>query len=182
MFNGAVPERIHGVRLVLRLIMPTDADYVHNLRTDARYNAHLSPVTGSVDDQRAWIEQYKRREAAGQEYYYVIERCDDAQVCGTVRLYDIQEDCFTWGSWILDEHKPAMAALESAVLIYQIGFNIVGINKCLFDVRKDNQRTLDFHHRFGAVEIRKDDQNTYFELTREQFFSGQIGYQKIIEA
>ena len=182
MFNGAVPERIHGVRLVLRLIVPEDAGYIHNLRTDDRYNTHLSPVTGNVEDQRAWIEQYKRREAAGQEYYYVIERRDDARACGTVRLYDIRDDCFTWGSWILDEHKPAKAALESAVLVYQFGFNIAGINKCLFDVRKDNQRTLDFHHRFGSVEISNNDQNTYFELTREQFISNQTGYQKIIEA
>jgi transposase len=30
-------------------------------------------------DQRAWIEQYKRREAVGQEYYYVVERHDSSE-------------------------------------------------------------------------------------------------------
>lgn len=182
MFNGAVPERIHGVRLVLRLIMPEDADYIHDLRTDARYNTHLSPVTGSVDDQRAWIEQYKRREAARQEYYYVIERRDDAQVCGTVRLYDIQEDCFTWGSWILDEHKPAMAALESATLSFRVGFVCLSAKSALIDVRRLNTHATSFYRRFNAIETRYDDTNIYFELTREQFLADQGGYQKIIEA
>ncbi|RBI86851.1 N-acetyltransferase, partial [Rhodosalinus halophilus] len=28
--------------------MPEDAAYLHGLRTDPRYNAHLSPVTGTV--------------------------------------------------------------------------------------------------------------------------------------
>ena len=33
-------------------------------------------MTGTVEDQRAWIEAYKTREDAGSEYYFVIERKD----------------------------------------------------------------------------------------------------------
>ena len=182
MFNGAVPERIHGVRLVLRLIVPEDAGYIHNLRTDDRYNTHLSPVTGNVEDQRAWIEQYKRREAAGQEYYYVIERRDDARACGTVRLYDIRDDCFTWGSWILDEHKPTKAALESAVLSFGIGFDYLAAGKAFIDVRRLNTHATSFYRRFKAVETRRDDENIYFELTRAQFVAERANHQRIIEA
>ena len=144
MSNSAAPVRIQGVRLILRLIKPEDADYVYSLRTDGRYNTHLSPVTGSVADQHAWIEQYKWREAAGQEYYYIIERRDNGQACGTVRLYDIQDTCFTWGSWILDEHKPAKAALESAVLSFEAGFNYLAATKALLDVRRLNIHATTF--------------------------------------
>lgn len=182
MINGTAPERVQGVSLVLRLIMPEDADYIHNLRTDGRYNTHLSPVTGSADDQRDWIMEYKRREAAGQEYYYVIERRDDARVCGTVRLYDIRDDCFTWGSWILDEQKPAKAALESAVLSFSIGFDCLSTDKALIDVRRLNTHATSFYRRFNAIEIRHDDTNIYFELTREQFFADRASYQRTIGA
>ena len=182
MFNDALPERIQGVRLALRLIMPEDADYIHHLRTDGRYNTHLSPVIGSVDDQRTWIEQYKRREAAGQEYYYVIERRDDAQVCGTVRLYDVQDNRFTWGSWILDEHKPAKAALESAVLSFGAGFDYLAAGKALIDVRSLNTHATSFYRRFKAIETQRDDENIYFELTREQFVAERANHQRIIEA
>jgi len=74
-----VPEnlaRVEGPNLILRLIRPEDADYVHTLRTDPAYNRHLSEVRGTAEDQRSWIEGYKAREADLRELYYVIERKD----------------------------------------------------------------------------------------------------------
>ena len=56
-------SRIDGVQLSLRLVQPDDAPYIHRLRTDPTYNGHLSAVTGTVEDQRSWIEGYKLREA-----------------------------------------------------------------------------------------------------------------------
>lgn len=159
---------ILGHHLTLRLIQPTDAEYVFSLRADPAYNAHLSQVQGTAEDQRRWITAYKSREAAGQEYYHIITR-KDGQPCGTVRLYDIGTDRFTWGSWILDAGKPPKAALESAVLIYDLAFGPLGLQSAVFDVRKDNQRTLNFHRRFGATETGKDDVNVYFTYTRSQF-------------
>ena len=160
--------RIEGVRLVLRLVEPSDAQFIHGLRTDPAYNTHLSPVTGTVEDQRAWIDAYKAREEAGEEFYYVIERRDH-RPCGVVRLYGITEDNFTWGSWLLNSDKPPKAALESALLIYEIGFGILNKSCAVFDVRADNERVLRFHHRFGAVETGRDAENLYFELTHARF-------------
>jgi RimJ/RimL family protein N-acetyltransferase len=165
--HGEAAE-VRGGRLRLRLIEPDDAAYVHGLRSDPRYNTHLSPVSGGVEDQRAWIEGYKAREASGREFYYVIERLDGVR-CGLVRLYDIDQDSFTWGSWILDENKPPKAALESAVLLYRIAFEQLGIPKAVFDVRRGNEHTLAFHRRFGAVETGADEQDIFFEYPREQY-------------
>ncbi|KFE36169.1 hypothetical protein DW2_02624 [Thioclava atlantica] len=155
-----------GPRLKLRLVAPRDADYIHGLRTAPAYNAHLSAVSGTAEDQRRWIEAYKAREAEGVEFYYIIARRDDGRRCGVVRLYDIEGDHFTWGSWILDANKPQKAALESAVLIYQIGFDHLGLSRAVFDVRRENERTLAFHRRFGASETGGDDENLYFDYPR----------------
>ena len=116
--------RVEGPNLILRLIKPDDAAYVHGLRTNPLYNSHLSKVTGTVQDQRAWIEGYQAREAAGQEFYYVIERKDGTR-CGLVRLYDFDVESFSWGSWILDESKPQKAAIESIVLSIGVGFELL---------------------------------------------------------
>ena len=159
---------ITGNHLRLRLVTPEDAAFIHGLRTDPAYNLHLSPVTGTVEDQRTWIEAYKTREAAGEEFYYIIERHDDVP-CGVVRLYDITEETFTWGSWILNQDKPPKAALESAILIYDIGFFTLNKSCAVFDVRADNERTLRFHRRFGACGTGSDTENLYFELSRERF-------------
>lgn len=160
--------RIEGPNLVLRLIETEDAGYVHGLRTDARYNRYLSEVRGTVEDQRRWIENYKSREAAGSEFYYVIERKDGVR-CGVVRLYGIDQDSFTWGSWILDENKPSKAALESAYLLYFLGFCLLGLSRSTFDVRRDNTNTLAFHRRFGATETHADELDVFFMYPRERY-------------
>ncbi|MFN3661811.1 GNAT family N-acetyltransferase [Yoonia sp.] len=58
---------IDGIHLSLRLVQPEDAAYIHRLRSDPAYNGHLSPVTGTVADQRNWIEAYKAREMGQDE-------------------------------------------------------------------------------------------------------------------
>jgi RimJ/RimL family protein N-acetyltransferase len=160
--------RIEGPNLTLRLITTDDAAYVHGLRSDPLYNRHLSEVRGTVEDQREWIERYKVREASVSELYYVIER-KDGQRCGLVRLYNIGIERFTWGSWILDKNKPRKAALESAVLVYTIAFELIGLRHAVFDVRKDNHNTLTFHRRFGAKETHEDDQDIYLKYSKEIF-------------
>lgn len=165
MVNGS---DITGKRLRLRPVTPQDAAFIQGLRTDPAYNTHLSPVTGTVADQRDWITAYKAREAAGQEIYCIIERHDGVS-CGTVRLYDITTDGFTWGSWILNNDKPPKAALDSAVLLYDIGFEMLEKPRAVFDVRADNDRTVRFHLRFGATQTGRDPENLYFELTRARF-------------
>ncbi|MBY5934984.1 GNAT family N-acetyltransferase [Tateyamaria omphalii] len=173
-------ERIEGVRLALRLAQPEDAAYIHGLRMDPAYNRHLSAVTGTVEDQANWLRRYKDREAAGEEYYYVIERLDTGQPCGLVRLYDIEDDQFTWGSWILDHNKTPKAALESAVLIYVQGFEQLGMKKSVFDVRADNDRTLAFHTRFGAIETGRNSQDVFFKYSRDQFQSDKDGHMSVL--
>ena len=51
--------------LTLRLIKPNHAAYVHGLKTNHSNNSHLSKVTGTVPNQRAWIKLYKERKTAG---------------------------------------------------------------------------------------------------------------------
>lgn len=172
-------EKTRPASLTFRHVTQADAEYIHALRTDPRYNAHLSPVTGTAADQHAWIAAYKAREAAEQEFYYIIERADGTR-CGLVRLYDIAGSRFTWGSWILDQNKPPKAALESALRVYEIGFHRLGCATSAFDVRRDNARTLAFHRRFGARQTGEDDENIYFHYTRDRFEADRAAYLSLL--
>ena len=173
-------ERVEGPNLILRLIRPEDAGYVQNLRTDPTYNRYLSEVRGTVEDQRRWIEGYKARETEGREVYYVIERKDGTR-CGLVRLYDIGDESFTWGSWILDANKPRKAALESAMLSFGVGFNLLNLPDAFVDVRIDNEKALAFYIRLGMKELRRDKQDVYFVYPREAFEKDQNEFLKIVE-
>lgn len=173
-------SRIDGIQLSLRLVQPEDALYIHGLRTDPTYNGHLSTVTGTVEDQRSWIEAYKTREAAGSEYYFVIERKDGVR-CGVVRLYDITGGQFTWGSWILDHNKPRKAALESAMLIYRYGFEVLGLSRSVFEVRRENENTLAFHRRLKATQTHEDEHEIFFVYSRAQFDATKDAYLSILK-
>jgi len=161
-------SRVSGPNLSLRLITPDDAEYIHELRLNPQYNRFLSQVVGDVEGQRQWIGAYKHREAAGLEFYYVIER-RDAVRCGTVRLYEIEEDTFTWGSWILDASKPKKAALESAVLSFGLAFELLSLQLARVDVAIQNGHAAKFYRRFGMTEIDRTERQIFFEYSSKKF-------------
>jgi RimJ/RimL family protein N-acetyltransferase len=98
-----------------------------------------------------------------------------------VRLYDINADSFTWGSWILDQNKTRKGALESAVLVYTASFERLGLQKAQFEVRRDNANTLAFHRRFGATETHETDQDIFFTYMRSRFDTDSANYFAILE-
>lgn len=150
----------------LRLIEPSDAEFVLSLRLDERYNQFLSTVEPDIQVQQKWIENYKSDEANGKQFYFIIERSDGIP-CGTIRIYDLRVDSFCWGSWILNESKTRFAALESAFLIYDFGFGSLGFSKSHFDVMKANKNVIRFHRKMGAKLMGEDHDNCYFEITKE---------------
>ena len=174
-------SKIDGVQLSLRLVQPDDASYIHGLRTDPTYNGHLSNVTGTVEDQRSWIEAYKTREAACSEYYFVIERKDGVR-CGVVRLYDITGDQFTWGSWILDENKPRKAALESTVLSFGVGFDTIGLDMANVDVRVGNTHAEAFYRRLGMTETHRTEQDIFFIYSRTPFAADKLAHMDVLQS
>ncbi len=156
----------------LRLVEETDAEFILKLRLDEKYNQFLSSVNPDLQSQKDWIKKYKDEEKAKNQFYFIIERLDRTP-CGTVRVYDLKEDSFCWGSWILNEDKTRYAALESAFLVYKFGFEVLGFKKSHFDVMKGNERVVSFHKNMGAKETGEDEQNYYFEITDSAVYSMQ---------
>lgn len=175
-----ISKPVEGPNLRLRLIEPDDAAYVCGLRTDPALNEHLSAVDGTVQDQRRWIEKYKEREARGDEFYFIIER-HDGMPCGTVRIYDITGESFTWGSWILDGNKPRKAALESALLSFGVGFDLMQRPSAKVDVRLKNTHATAFYRRLGMTETHRTEQDIYFIYPRAQFRADRPLYLKLLK-
>ena len=152
----------------MRLAQIADAEYLHSLRIDPEFNEYITPVDGGTEGQRRWLGEYKIKESENKEFYFIILN-KDGKKCGCIRLYNIDEEKFTWGSWILDRFKPTKAALESAVLVYVVGFELLGLTRAVFDVRISNLHTLRFHDRFGVQRIGEDHENIYYEYSCETF-------------
>ena len=156
----------------LRFVEETDAEFILKLRLDEKYNQFLSAVTADLQSQKDWIKKYKNDEKDKKQFYFIIERLDGTP-CGTVRIYDLKQDSFCWGGWILNEDKTRYAALESAFLVYKFGFEVLGFKKSHFDVMKGNERVISFHKKMGAVQTGEDEQNYYFEITSSAVYAMQ---------
>lgn len=165
----------------LRLIEESDASFIVSIRSNEKYNRYLSSVSSDVEVQRQWIKDYKEKEKNLQEFYFIIERNDDGSRCGSVRVYDLREDSFCWGSWILNENKTRYSALESALLVYEFGFEKLGFNKSHFEVVKDNSKVVEFHLKFGANKVGEDDEYFYYEIDRNSVASTKKKFTRIIK-
>lgn len=154
-------NRSHSV--ALRFAEESDAEFILGLRLDEKYNKHLSPVEDNIQKQIEWLRKYKIEEKNRSQFYFIIVRADGIR-CGTVRIYDLKVDSFSWGSWILNEYKTRTAALESAYQVYQFGFRELGFKKSHFEVRKENIAVNKFHQKMGAIKIAEDQNNNFYEI------------------
>lgn len=149
----------------MRFVEEGDAEFILKLRLDPQYNQYLSSVNSDLQAQKDWILSYKDDERSKKQFYFIIERLDGTP-CGTVRIYDLKNDSFCWGSWILNEDKTRFAAIESAFLVYQFGFEELGFSKSHFDVRKGNERVISFHEKMGASKTGETELDYFFEISK----------------
>ncbi|WP_438012708.1 GNAT family N-acetyltransferase [Psychrobacter raelei] len=168
--------------IYLRLLTEDDAEFVCQLRGDDKLNTFISKTDVDIEVQRQWIKSYKSREQNQEEYYFIICRVDDNRPVGTVRLYDFKEEpkSFCWGSWILNDNKTKYAAVESALLVYEMGFDKLGFEQSHYDVRKGNQKVHDFHLRMGAQKVTEDKQNIYYIFPKQRYELNKAQYAKFL--
>lgn len=142
---------ISGAAFRLRPIADADAALVIALRSDPELGRYLHRSSNKVEDQLAWFAEYYKR--AG-DYYFVLERKDNAVPEGVIAVYDVSADgrSAEWGRWIL---KPqSLAAVESAWLIYRVAFEQLGLDEVYCRTVADNAKVVSFHDSCG-IENRK---------------------------
>lgn len=164
----------------LRLIEEDDAEFVVKLRTDEKLNRFISAIEDDINAQKRWIRNYKIDEAKKSQFYFIIERNDGVR-CGTVRIYDIREDSFSWGSWVLNAQKTRFSAVESAFLVYQFGFGQLGFSKCHFEVMKGNERVMSFHEKMGAIKVSEDDNFVFYTISKESVHTASVAFKRILK-
>jgi RimJ/RimL family protein N-acetyltransferase len=138
------------VRYRLRPVTVEDAPFIVALRTDPLLNRFVHEISPRVEDQVAWIEHYFLR--AG-DYYFIIEDADSGKPHGTIGIYDVVENAAgaEWGRWILK--RGSVAALESAWLIYEVGFARLQLASLYCRTLAENPRGISFHDSFGASRV-----------------------------
>lgn len=151
----------------LRFVEIEDAEFICNLRNDPSLNHYISKSSSDVEAQKEWIRAYKDREDAGEEFYFVI--CNQNKDFGVVRLYDFRQNSFSWGSWIILPSRPSGLVTYSALMVYEMGFEVLGFDQSHFDVRLENQGVINFHLRAGAIPTRRTELDQHFVFPKDKW-------------
>jgi hypothetical protein len=130
-------------------------------------------VEDDAAGQRSWLLNYQVREQAGLEFYFIIMAADAP--AGTLRLYDFQEDSFSWGSWIVMPGAPRRVAHQSVALVYELGCGVLGFPQSHFEVRKANRSVCRFHQKYGAAITDEDELQYFFKITAENALKSKSG-------
>lgn len=157
-----------GKNINLRTVEVTDAEFIYLMRINEDKTRYLSKITGTIKTQEDWIKLYKQKEKDYSEFYFVIESKNSDKL-GLVRVYDFKDNSFCWGSWLIKSDAPKSTAIESALQIYEFGFNSLNFEKSHFDVRKENIKVVSFHKRCGAKIVDEDEQDYFFSYDKKNY-------------
>ncbi|MDX9743188.1 MAG: GNAT family N-acetyltransferase, partial [Arcobacteraceae bacterium] len=71
----------------MRTVETEDVEFIYNMRQNQEKTKYLSKITGTVESQKEWIQNYKQREENKKEFYFIIESKEEEKL-GLVRMYD----------------------------------------------------------------------------------------------
>jgi hypothetical protein len=162
-----------------RLVKEEDAEFIIMIRTNQRLSRFIHATQKDINKQKEWIKGYKEREKIGKEYYYIFEDKGGISL-GVSRIYNICKNEFTHGSWVFSPTAQVGCAVLGDVIVREIGFELLSLEKDFFDVRKKNIIVLKYNMGYNPSIIKEDELNIYFQLDYQNFKKGRQKYVSIV--
>jgi hypothetical protein len=169
------PIAVVGNTVKFRNATVSDADFIFYLRSNPSKNKFLSKSVETIRDQELWLHNYS---LDSNQIYFIIEDKNNSP-CGTIRMYNQISDSFCWGSWITMDNTSSKLAIESMLMIYSFGLSL-GFKNSHFDVRKENVSVCDLHKKTGALLVKSDALNNYYNLNYNQIVNFIKKFNKIL--
>lgn len=168
---------INKYGITARFVEVTDVDFVLSLRSNKELSRFIHQTDNDRDAQIEWLKGYKKRERAGKEYYFIFSK--NGVDYGLERIYDVNEDSFTHGSFLFKPDAPIGMSSLCDIITREIGFDVLGIEKNLFDVRKGNNNVLHYHKTFQPTFLYETELDRFFELSKLNFDKNKERYIRI---
>ena len=157
------PEKLMGKYVNLREITVEDAEFVLKLRCDEKKAKFLHKTDYNIEKQIDYIKKYLKTK---DDRYFIIEN-KKHEPLGTLRMYNIEGDTFTSGSWLMKAGSTPQEVLEGVILLKNYAFFVLGFQRELCDVRKENKKVV----RFDTMVLEENDVDYFFECTKEDFIN-----------
>ena len=167
MLNADFKPFKEGKYVDIRFVNVKDSEFILSLRCDEKKAKFLHKTEYDVEKQRQYIE---RCLSLDNEWYFIITN-KKGEPIGTYRIYDLKEDSFCIGSWLMIEGATPEQVLEGEYLVKMFAFEKTGFQKFHFDVRKENKKVIRFHKMLGAKITGETDLDYLFECTKDDYLN-----------
>jgi RimJ/RimL family protein N-acetyltransferase len=137
----SIHREAFGVRL--RPVREDDAAFIVWLRNLDHAVGRVGDSATDITSQQTWLKAYFER--AG-DYYFIIETLAGLPV-GAYGIYDVADFSAEGGRWIIRRDVPA--AIPSAVAIFGIAFEDLGLRELRVRTVSTNQPVLSLNLKFG---------------------------------
>ena len=161
--------------LHVRFVNEEDSEFIVMLRTDSQRGQYISSTDSSVEKQREWIRDYKKRELQGTDYYFMFESPKGERI-GVSRIYEIKKETFQTGSWVFKKDAPFGAAMLGDIICHEIAFDLFPDGVNLHDIKKANLPVNKYAENFNPTFIFETELTRYFINTRENYLKHKDAY------
>lgn len=158
--------RKNGIEV--RLVNEKDAEFILSLRLDPSLNQYIHSTDNDIEKQRQWIREYKIRENAGLDYYFIYSMDDEP--FGLDRAYRVnpEDNSYMWGSWICKPGVTAAQIMLQYIASADIINNCVGLELNTYMVSKGNLKVLYYHRKtLRSNEIGESGDDILFSNTKQ---------------
>ena len=153
--------------LDVQLVQEEDAEFIYQLRADKYLTRFISQFDGTLEDQINWIREYKKRQEAGLEYYFIFRYKGVRQ--GLARLYKIEDDHFTQGSWLFTPDAVSGCSILGNIISCELGFELPGKEYMLTDARIGNS-THKYVRAYDPEIVEVTDLDIFYKIPRENYY------------
>jgi hypothetical protein len=154
--------------LKISLIQNEDAEFIFELRNSNKAR-HLNGTVEYIDQQIFWIQEYKKRERAELEFYFIF--WNGIERIGTIRFIKMDETTFESGSWLFIDNIPFIISVKAELFCKDFAFEFFNFRNCYFYMNKKNVQVIRYHTLFEPIKIKEDKDYVYFMLDKERYYS-----------
>lgn len=169
----------YGIKLVT--VTPADAAFIIEARTDPKKSRFISSTNINLESQINWINEYKKRESRGEEYYFIgID--ESGERFGTYRIYNIMNGVPVIGSWVTKPgYSKAQNSIKMDIIMKEFVFEVLKFSALNFDVRINNKSVVRYHKMFGPTIVQETEIDIFFLLQKEDFYMNRNKFFKNIK-
>ena len=148
-----------GKYVNIREVEVQDAEFILSLRCNENKARFINKTDNDIAKQKQYIKRYK---TLNDEYYFIVTDKKHSSI-GTIRMYELGNNDFVSGSWLMVKESSAEQVLEGNFLMLNFAYYALNYRKFRFDVRVENKKVAAFHQIMGATVVSKSELDYFFE-------------------